>query len=239
MRRRKKIGTCNRDKSTEYIYERMTEILTLIAVLVKSDSVPDTSVHNVATIALTPFFVANVGSLQISAMLLACNIFTRADDSLRFSIITDILSSLHRAPQFTQKNTNNGHVLPDGSWISPTTALFIQLVQSTIKVPKYKKHTDEEDSAKRTKKEEVLVKDSFLQASKVTNAFLNGFLAKCSQKGNKMDGEEDYRILFSNFLSELLSALYSPEWPAAEMILTALGSLLVKNFRLVVKKIRV
>ncbi|CAI2347282.1 unnamed protein product [Caenorhabditis sp. 36 PRJEB53466] len=231
VRRRKKVGVCNRDKGSEYIYERITEIVALLAALVKSDYVPDTAVHSSASMALSPFFVANVSALQISAMQLASNIFARADDSLRFSIITDFLSALHRAPQFSQKNTNTGYVLPDGTWISTTTALFVQLVQSTIKVPKYKKHADEEDLTKKSKKEETLVKESFVQASKVTNAFLNGFLAKCSQKGSKLDGEEDYRILFSNFLQELLVALYSPEWPAAEMILTALGSLLVKNFR--------
>ncbi|EFO96296.1 hypothetical protein CRE_14693 [Caenorhabditis remanei] len=71
-----------------------------------------------------------------------------------------------------------------------------------------------------------------IAASKVMNAFLNGFLAKCSQKGNKMDGEEDYRILFSNFLQELLVAINSSEWPASEMILSALGLLLVENFSL-------
>lgn len=230
-KRRKKIGTCTRDKFTEYVYERITEVVWLLAVLAKSDSMTDTSVHNIASVALTPFFVANVGSLQVSAMLLSANIFSRAEDSLRFSMITDFLSSLHRAPQYSQKNTNNGYTLPDGSWMSATTALFITLVQATIKVPKHKKNLDEEETAKRAKKDEALVKEAFLQASKVTNAFLNGFLAKCSQKGSKMDGEEDYRILFSNFLQELLVALNSPEWPAAEMILTALGSVLVKNFR--------
>ncbi|EFO84478.1 CRE-PQN-85 protein [Caenorhabditis remanei] len=230
-RRRKKVGVCTRDKFTEYVYERVTETVQLLAVLAKSDSMTDTSVHSIASISLTPFFVANVGSLQIASMLLSANIFSRAEDSLRFSMITDFLSSLHRAPQYSQKNTNNGYTLPDGSWISTTTALFIQLVQAVIKVPKHKRHLDEEELAKRAKKDEALVKEAFLQASKVTNAFLNGFLAKCSQKGNKMDGEEDYRILFSNFLQELLVALNSPEWPASEMILTALGSLLVKNFR--------
>ncbi|UMM20868.1 hypothetical protein L5515_015971 [Caenorhabditis briggsae] len=230
-KRRKKIGVCTRDRFTEYVYERITEVVGLLAFIAKTDSMTDTSVHNIASVAVTPFFVANVGALQVSAMLLASNVFSRAEDALRFSMITDVLASLHRAPQYTQKNTNNGYTLPDGSWISMTTALFIQLVQSTIKVPKHKKNMDEEEAAKRSKKDEAVVKESFLQASKVTNAFLNGFLAKCSQKGNKMDGEEDYRVLFSNFLQELLSALNSPEWPAAETILTALGSLLVKNFR--------
>jgi cohesin loading factor subunit SCC2 len=46
-----------------------------------------------------------------------------------------------------------------------------------------------------------------------------------------MDGEEDYRRLFDGFLQDLLLALYKPEWPASEMMLTILGSLLVKHYR--------
>ena len=65
-RRRKKVGVCTRDKFTEYVYERVTETVQLLAVLAKSDSMTDTFVHSIASISLTPFFVANVGSLQIA-----------------------------------------------------------------------------------------------------------------------------------------------------------------------------
>lgn len=43
--------------------------------------------------------------------------------------------------------------------------------------------------------------------------------------------EEDYRRLFDQFLHDLLSALYTPEWPAAEMMLCILGNLLVTFYR--------
>lgn len=39
--------------------------------------------------------------------------------------------------------------------------------------------------------------------------------------------EDDFRPLFENFVSDLLTILNLPEWPAAEVLLTLLGMLLV------------
>ena len=41
--------------------------------------------------------------------------------------------------------------------------------------------------------------------------------------------EEDYRPLFENFLQDLLVTLNRPDWPAAEVLLTLLGRLLVSK----------
>uniref|UniRef100_A0A670YIW8 Nipped-B protein n=1 Tax=Pseudonaja textilis TaxID=8673 RepID=A0A670YIW8_PSETE len=43
-------------------------------------------------------------------------------------------------------------------------------------------------------------------------------------------GEEDYRPLFENFVQDLLSTVNKPEWPAAELLLSLLGRLLVHQF---------
>jgi cohesin loading factor subunit SCC2 len=43
-------------------------------------------------------------------------------------------------------------------------------------------------------------------------------------------GEENYRALFENFVYDLLSAVNKPEWPAAELLLSLLGRLLVCSF---------
>jgi len=47
-------------------------------------------------------------------------------------------------------------------------------------------------------------------------------LCRCTSKG-----EEDYRPLFENFVYDLLSTVNKPDWPAAELILSLLGNLLV------------
>ena len=44
--------------------------------------------------------------------------------------------------------------------------------------------------------------------------------------------EEDYRPLFENFLQDLLVTLNRPDWPAAEVLLTLLGRLLVSKLLL-------
>lgn len=48
---------------------------------------------------------------------------------------------------------------------------------------------------------------------------------RCGQKG-----EEDYRPLFDNFVNDLLVTANKPEWPAAELMLSLLGRLLVQQF---------
>ena len=40
-------------------------------------------------------------------------------------------------------------------------------------------------------------------------------------------GEEDYRPLFEHFVYDLLATVNKPEWPAAELLLSLLGRLLV------------
>ncbi|PKU31288.1 nipped-bhypothetical protein [Limosa lapponica baueri] len=51
-------------------------------------------------------------------------------------------------------------------------------------------------------------------------------LNRCGSK----QGEEDYRPLFENFIQDLLSTVNKPEWPAAELLLSLLGRLLVHQF---------
>ena len=43
-----------------------------------------------------------------------------------------------------------------------------------------------------------------------------------------MKGEEDYRPMFENFVYDLLATVNKPEWPAAELLLSLLGRLLVR-----------
>lgn len=45
-----------------------------------------------------------------------------------------------------------------------------------------------------------------------------------------MKGEDDYRMIFENFVNDLLLTVNKPEWPAAEVMLSLLGSLLVQQF---------
>ncbi|KAL6075816.1 hypothetical protein STEG23_007188 [Scotinomys teguina] len=74
--------------------------------------------------------------------------------------------------------------------------------------------------------QDVVITNSYETAMRTAQNFLSIFLKKCGSK----QGEEDYRPLFENFVQDLLSTVNKPEWPAAELLLSLLGRLLVHQF---------
>lgn len=71
-----------------------------------------------------------------------------------------------------------------------------------------------------------LIQLNYLQAfSCVWYACILFLPSRCTLKG-----EEDYRHVFDNFVNDLLLTVSKPEWPAAEVLLSLLGSLLVQQF---------
>lgn len=53
--------------------------------------------------------------------------------------------------------------------------------------------------------------------------FLTSFLNKCRSRSE----EVDFRPLFENFVHDLLTTVNKPEWPATELLLSLLGTMLV------------
>ena len=76
---------------------------------------------------------------------------------------------------------------------------------------------------------DVYVTKKYHDAMGTAHKFLTVFLDKCSSKGKNED--VDYRPLFENFVQDLLTTVNTPEWPAAELLLSFLGHVLVDKFR--------
>lgn len=72
---------------------------------------------------------------------------------------------------------------------------------------------------------DILISGRFDTALRTAGNFLAVFLSKCGSKSEDCD----YRVLFENFVQDLLSTVNKPEWPASELLLSLLGNLLVKN----------
>lgn len=66
----------------------------------------------------------------------------------------------------------------------------------------------------------------FVCSSHPFSLFFSPSLSLAFRCGSKQ-GEEDYRPLFENFVHDLLSTVNKPDWPAAELLLSLLGRLLV------------
>lgn len=73
---------------------------------------------------------------------------------------------------------------------------------------------------------EVHLLNSYTTAQNLAFKFLTLFFRSCGTK----QGEDDYRIVFENFLADLLVTANRPEWPASEILLTLLSRILMTNF---------
>ena len=73
---------------------------------------------------------------------------------------------------------------------------------------------------------DVLINDKYSMAMGTAHQFITVFLKKCATKSEDID----YRPLFENFIQDLLQTVNTPEWPAAELLLSLLGRVLREKF---------
>ncbi|XP_061881828.1 nipped-B-like protein A isoform X3 [Entelurus aequoreus] len=208
------------------LYNKVCDIVSNISELLEIQLLTDTTILQVSSMGITPFFVENVSELQLCAIKLVTAVFSRYEKH-RQLILEEIFTSLARLP--TSKRSLRNFRLnssdQDGEpmYIQMVTALVLQLIQCVVHLPNDKDTLDEHDNKI---DQDVLITNSYETAMRTAQNFLSVFLKKCGSK----QGEEDYRPLFENFVQDLLSTVNKPEWPAAELLLSLLGRLLVHQF---------
>ncbi|XP_047236736.1 nipped-B-like protein A isoform X3 [Girardinichthys multiradiatus] len=207
------------------LYNKVCDIVSNISELLEIQLLTDTTILQVSSMGITPFFVENVSELQLCAIKLVTAVFSRYEKH-RQLILEEIFTSLARLP--TSKRSLRNFRLnssdQDGEpmYIQMVTALVLQLIQCVVHLPCDKDVFEEYDKVD----QDVLITNSYETAMRTAQNFLSVFLKKCGSK----QGEEDYRPLFENFVQDLLSTVNKPEWPAAELLLSLLGRLLVHQF---------
>lgn len=225
-------------KSTITLYNKMAEMISNLSELLEIQELTDTTILQVSTLGVGPFFVENISEIQLNAMKLVTTVFSRYEKH-RQLILEDIFASLARLPS-SKRNLRNYRLNSEES-IQMVTALALQLIQSVVTLPKSDNssedvHEDEVSTSSKKNKSnqklkhgqtdtDVLIITSFENAMRTAYNFLSVFLQKCTIKG-----EEDYRPLFENFVQDLLSTVNKPEWPSSELLLSLLGRILVKQF---------
>ncbi|KAM6959390.1 nipped-B-like protein A [Aplochiton taeniatus] len=209
------------------LYNKVCDIVGNISELLEIQLLTDTTILQVSSMGITPFFVEGVSELQLCAIKLVTAVFSRYEKH-RQLILEEIFTSLARLP--TSKRSLRNFRLnssdKDGEpmYIQMVTALVLQLIQCVVHLPNDKDSFEDEYEGKMD--QDVLITNSYETAMRTAQNFLSVFLKKCGSK----QGEEDYRPLFENFVQDLLSTVNKPEWPAAELLLSLLGRLLVHQF---------
>ncbi|CAH2073941.1 unnamed protein product, partial [Iphiclides podalirius] len=214
------------NRAVRELYSHAHECVTLLAELFAAHHLTDTTVLHASTVGVSPFFVENISELQLSALKLVTTIFSKYEQHRRL-LLEDILASIARIP--SSKHNLRSFQLSSDQHIQMLTALVLQLVQCVVTLPesmcktqeKEKEHTD---SDKKHVDKDLLIISKYEAAISVGGTFLTSFLNKCRSRSE----EVDFRPLFENFVHDLLTTVNKPEWPATELLLSLLGTMLVK-----------
>lgn len=209
-----------REKSVLILYNKLIEVVSLLGELLTIQTLTDMAVLHASSMGISPFFVESVSELQLAALKLVTTIFTKYEKHRKL-LLDDILASMARLP--SSKRSLRSYRLNSEEYIQMLTALVLQLIQCMVVLPS---NLDLKQSATNAPDPDVVIVTKFNAARTTASNFLYVFLAKCSSKSEEID----YRPLFENFVQDLLTTVNKPEWPAAELMLSVLGSLLVANF---------
>ncbi|KAK3884098.1 hypothetical protein Pcinc_011609 [Petrolisthes cinctipes] len=233
-----------RDRNILGLYNKLHEAVGLLADLLSIQTLTDTTVLQLSSLGVGPFFVENVPELQLSALRLVTKVFAKYNKHRRL-LLDDILASIARLPN--SKRSLRTYRLNSDESIQMLTALVLQLIQCVVELPEElsqntsssgksdSNHSHNSKDSKDTKVEEkkevqmdrdVLVSTRYETAMSTAYSFLSVFLQKTGSRSEEID----YRPLFENFVQDLLVTVNKPEWPAAELLLSLLGKLLVQKF---------
>ncbi|XP_050736968.1 nipped-B-like protein isoform X1 [Eriocheir sinensis] len=233
-----------RNRSILGLYNKLHEVVGLLADLLSIQTLTDTTVLQLSTLGVCPFFVENVSELQLSALRLVTKVFAKYNKHRRL-LLDDILASIARLPN--SKRSLRTYRLNSDENVQMLTALVLQLIQCVVELPEELAQStgrksasesvnsqnpkDKDAKVPEARKEltvdrEVLVCNRYETAMSTAYSFLSVFLQKTGSKSEEID----YRPLFENFVQDLLATVNKPEWPAAELLLSLLGKLLVQKF---------
>merc|ERR1712051_344464 len=242
MKKKRNYAATVRDKNIIGLYSKCRELTDLLADLVKMTILTDTTGLHISTIGVAPFFVESIQELQLSALKLVRNVFGKYEKHRKL-LLDDILASIARLP--SSKRSLRTYRLDQDNHIQMLTALVLQLIQCVVTLPK-RLALEEKDKGKDVDKEKVeqpimeagnddlqydmqaheFINSRMHEANGTAYEFLTVFLKKCGSKNEDID----YRPLFENFVQDLLTTVNTPEWPAAELLLSFLGRVLRDKF---------
>ncbi|KAH7414591.1 hypothetical protein KP509_14G000800 [Ceratopteris richardii] len=218
------------------VLQKLCSILALIKDLLGIERLMDSSVLQLMKTVLAIFSVENLQLLQLKAIEVTCMIFSHYLQH-RTTILDEILSLLWKFP--SSKRYLRTYHLPDeeSKQVQMLTALILQLVQCSASLP------DSWDSI--TMNDGWDVNDGLIDAPKyidpateVSNNVSKGvdpameastyFWTNVLQRWTMPKSHEgtDIRLLVENLVTDLLTTLNAPEFPAANVLLQVLCVLL-------------
>ncbi|XP_040162407.1 nipped-B protein isoform X2 [Anopheles arabiensis] len=240
---KKKKTASYQQKGISMLYTKTVELSKQLVTMFELFHFVDTIVIHASSLGVEPFFVDNIETLQFVCLDLVTTIFQNEKyQHHRRNIVSDILTSFDRLPH-SKRNLRPYKLVNNGGNIQMMTALVLQLIQSSVilpdtlspdggggaggkhRPPNSANSADVPMGGGSTKSTDLFIYSKYNTALSIGGNFLTTFLDKCKSRSN----ETDFRPLFENFIHDLLTTVNKPEWPAAELLLSLLGTMLVKK----------
>ncbi|EIW73035.1 hypothetical protein TREMEDRAFT_59198 [Tremella mesenterica DSM 1558] len=152
-------------------------------------------------------------------------------------IIEEILGSLAKVPE--QNASQARFQLSDGSSISTTSALLLQLIQASTfvvisQIRRLRTTVVDMNSSSSslvptdTSDEELRLLTDAMDASVKSARVVASYLVQRSStaKATKTSRDTDYKVVLETFVKDLLEVLYRPEWPAASLYISLISRLM-------------
>ena len=199
----------------------------------------DTIIITLSSLSVMCFFVENINDLQLEALKILTNIFTRYPKH-RQLVLDDILASLVKL--HPNKRNSRSYKCFNGDSIQMFSALLLQLIQCEVTIIDHLSlekidsnilmNNLELEAANQKQEFTFEEKESFLMntyedSSQTAKKFLSIFFSKCKTK----QADSDFRPILENFIQDLLITVNKPEWPVSEIILNLLGMILVSQIQ--------
>lgn len=237
--------------STIDIFEQLTMILNKPIVFGH-----ETFIIKLTNIAISTFFVENTVELQYASLKVCTQLYTGLGRDAKQSMIEDIFLILNKLPQSKKTKrrfklrvygkTGNGSADHDDqnirggqqpghddnndefsdqnsqNYIQMFTALLLYLIQSQVhrcKISQKDSINNDDD-----------VVNTYKSSKKLARTLLVKLLRKRKEKTKEKNEKFDFRILFDDIVTDLITCVNRPEWPAAEMMVEILGRLLSEYF---------
>ncbi|KAK6913333.1 HEAT repeat associated with sister chromatid cohesion protein [Dillenia turbinata] len=208
------------------IFQKLCTILGFIKDLLLIERLSDSSILQLLKTSYTTFLVENIQLLQLKAMNIICGIFTSYGHH-RTYVIDETLQLLWKLP-FSKRALRAYH-LPDEEQrqIQMITALLIQLVHCSASLPEALEQMLNEnpilevsvDANYPTKCHESATETCCLFWSRVLERFATV----------KTQDVSELKVTMESLVTDLLTTLNLPEYPASAPILEVLCVLLLQN----------
>ncbi|CAF4637913.1 unnamed protein product, partial [Rotaria sp. Silwood1] len=215
QKRSKVTGT--KCKQVQILYNKIVSLFQGITDLMPLGKYTDTIILAISSFTVSCIYVENIVDIQAHSLRILTELFSRYEHH-RDSILEDLLLSIARLP--TSKKSLRCYRLPSGESIQMFTALIMNLIHAPVSLGSIINLNIIDTT------NELYLLNTYTTAQNLAFKFLTLFFRSCGTK----QGEDDYRIVFENFLADLLVTANRPEWPASEILLTLLSRILMTNF---------